>query len=99
MQIVTGFIDSLSAGRITDGIEIFSDRCLAIGHHCFAGQFLGIDEEAGPPFPRDRRTVMGVPLAIHPEAQSNFTQELDRAGLQHAGANSLQHMSTALPFQ
>ena len=49
--------------------------------------------------PRDRRTVMGVPLAIHPSTQSDFTQELDRAGLQHAGANSLQHVSTALPFK
>ena len=42
---------------------------------------------------------MGMPLAIHPRTQSHFTQELDRAGLQHAGANSLQHMSPALPFQ
>jgi hypothetical protein len=32
-----------------------------------------IDEEAWPPFPRDSRTVMGMPLAIHPGAQSDFT--------------------------
>jgi len=42
---------------------------------------------------------MRMPLAIHPRTQSDFTQELDRAGLQHAGANSPQHMSTALSFQ
>ena len=42
---------------------------------------------------------MGMPLAIHPRTQSDFTQEVDRAGLQHAGPNSPQHMSTALPFQ
>ena len=40
-----------------------------------------------------------MPLAIHPRTQSYFTQELDRAGLEHAGPNSPQHMSTALPFQ
>jgi hypothetical protein len=42
---------------------------------------------------------MGMPLAIHPHTQSDFTQELDRAGLQNARPNSPQHMSTALPFQ
>jgi hypothetical protein len=42
---VPGFIDDRSAGRFTGGVKIFSDRCLAIGHHCFAGKFLSIDEE------------------------------------------------------
>jgi hypothetical protein len=56
-------------------------------------------KKRGRPLPRDRRTVMGMPLAIHPRTQSDLSQELDRAGRQHAGANSLHHMSTALPFQ
>jgi len=42
---------------------------------------------------------MGMPLAIHPRTQSDFTQELDRAGLQHAGANTRQHVGAALPFK
>ena len=52
---------------------------------------------AAPPTRSPNR--YGDALAIHPGAQSDFAQELDRAGLQHAGANSLQYMSTALPFQ
>src|SRR3984893_1930941 len=32
-------------------------------------------------------------------AHSDFAQKLDRAGLEHAGANSLQHVIAVLPFQ
>src|SRR5215831_14118652 len=40
-----------------------------------------------------------MPLAIHARAQSDLTQKFHSAGLQHSGANSLQHMGAALPLQ
>ena len=42
---------------------------------------------------------MRMPLAIHPLTQSDLAQQRDGAGLQHAGADALQHMAAALSFQ
>jgi hypothetical protein len=96
---IRGFVDDLSAGRIARRIEVFGNGRLAIGHHLLAGEFLGIDEEARPALPGHGRAVMGMPFAIHALAQSDLPQQRDGAGLQHAGANSLQHMAAALSFQ
>jgi len=94
-----GFVDDLSASRVACRIEVFGDGRLAIGHHLLAGEFLGIDEEARPALPGNGRAVMGMPFAIHALAQSDLAQQRDGAGLQHAGANPLQHMAAALSFQ
>ena len=38
-------------------------------------------------------------LAIHALAEAGRAQEIDRAGLQHAGANAAQDMRPALPLE
>src|SRR5208282_4647433 len=61
---VISLIDDLSAGCIARRTKVFGDCGLAIGHHGLAGEFLGVDEEPWPSLPGNRRTVMGMPLAI-----------------------------------
>ena len=100
MQLdIVGFVDDLSAGRVARRIEVLGDRGLAVGHHALAGEFLGVDEEPRPVFPGDGRTVMGMAFAIHARAEPDLAQQRDGAGLEHAGADALQHMGAALPFQ
>ena len=55
-------------------VPIFGDRGLAIGHHRFAGEFPGIDEEARPALPGNRRSIVRVAFAIHARAQADFAQ-------------------------
>ena len=92
-------VDHLAARRVARRIEILGDRRLPIGHHPLAGMFPRIDEEAGAPRPGDGRPVMRVAFAVHALAQSHRAQQLDRARLQHAGADPPQHVRTALPLQ
>jgi len=95
---VIRFVDNLSAGCIASCIEILRDRCLAVGHHPLAGVFLRVDEKAGPPLPRDRRTVVRMAFPIHALPETDGAQQVDGACLQCTGANSLQHMLSGLPF-
>src|SRR5215472_9179163 len=96
---IAGLVDDLSAGCVACRIEVLGDRRLPIGHHLLAGEFFGVNEETRSPLPGNGRAVMGMPLAIHSLAQSDLPQQRDGAGLQHPGANSLQHMAAALSFQ
>ena len=38
-------------------------------------------------------------FAVHALAEADFAQQRDGAGLQHAGANPLQHVGAGLPLQ
>ena len=96
---VARFVDDLAAGRIACGIEVFGDRGLAVSHHRLARVFFRVDEESRPFLPGDGRSVVGMALAIHAPAEADGAQEVDRARLQNAGANPLQDIRPALPFQ
>src|SRR5262245_13751051 len=96
---IAGLVDDLSAGCVAYRTKVFGDRRLPIGHHLLAGKFFGVNEEKPSALPCNGRAVMGMPLAIHSLAQSDLPQQRDGAGLQHPGANSLQHMAAALSFQ
>ena len=96
---VCGLVDDLAAGSVAGGIKVFGDVGLAIGHHRLAGIFRGVDEEARPAFPSDARAVVGHALAVHALAEADLAQQRDAAGLQHAGANPLQHVGAGLPLQ
>jgi hypothetical protein len=43
-------------------------RCLAVGHHALASEFLGIDEETRPSLPGNRRAIVSRSLASSPRA-------------------------------
>src|SRR5262249_56373025 len=64
-----------------------------------AGEFPGVDEESRPALPGNRRTIVGMPFAIHARAQADLTQKRDRAGLEHAGTDSFLHVGAALAFE
>ena len=52
---------------------------------------------AGPP--RQSLSHVGVSFALYARAKSDLAQKRDSAGLQHAGANTRQHVGAALPFK
>ncbi len=96
---VVGLVDHLAAGGIAGGEQVFGDGGLAIGHHRLAGVFFGVDQEARPALPGDPRAVVRRPFAVHARAEADLAQKRDGAGLEHAGANPLQHVGAGLPLQ
>ena len=96
---VGGLVDDNAAGFVAGGKQIFGDGGLAVGHHRLAGIFPRVDQKARPVFPGDPRAVVQMPLAVHALAEPDLAQERDGAGLEHAGANPLQHVGAGLPLQ
>ncbi|MEZ5741696.1 MAG: hypothetical protein R3E68_21200 [Burkholderiaceae bacterium] len=85
-------VDDQPAGGITRRVQVFGDRRLAIGHHRAAGVLLDVDEEALVVSPGDAGAVVHAALRVQPPAKAMLAKHLDRATLEYAGADPLQHV-------
>ena len=96
---VLRLLDNRPSVALAHPVELFRDRRLAVRPHGLPGMLLGADKKRLAILPDDEASVVGVSLAVEPLAKTCVAQELDRSVLEHARANTLEHIGLGLPLE
>ena len=95
---VLDLVVRLDAGGIVRGVEVLLDLGLPVRHELGAGVLADVEVEEVRAAVGDAGLRVDVALGVHPLADAGAAQHLDRAPLEHAGADARQHVLAALAF-
>ncbi|MBB6562332.1 hypothetical protein HNP48_005042 [Acidovorax soli] len=92
-------VDDAGRTGVAGRVQVFLDLRLPIGHEAFAQVLAHVDEEALTAGPGDLHSVVRMALAVHAFAQAATAQQIDRALLQHTGADARLDLRAAAVLQ
>ena len=95
---IGGLIDGGEPGRLARIHQVEGDLGLAVDHYGLAGEALHVDSMTGATEGK-LDPVMDQALTMGPRTCADFVQEFDRAFLQKAGADAVEHVLGRLLFQ
>ena len=95
---VGGLVDHRRSRRVERAVEVPGHLGLAVDHDAPAGQALEVDAQVAAPV-AEPDPFVDEPLPVHALADVGRSQRLDRAPLQHPGADAGRHVFAGLPFQ
>ena len=93
------FEHDVGAGGVGRRVEVGLDLGLAVRHHLLADPLHRVDREQVVAAPGEVDRLVDVALGVHSIAEADVAERLDRAPLEHAGADAFEDVLAAAEFE